>query len=439
MGARLLRGGNVFRTARSAAPYVPAAAAAAHLMYSAGTKRSRADVLDDFSLPSTMKRRKVPRKGFPMTAGRPYRRPMKKKRMYKRKLYRKKKQKGPSKYIKIKKDTALQASFNNPKCGWIGCQANGGYTNFVESFCAAVCRALLARGGCQVKSFDDIIGGGRINGSAATNAHELTLTFKKVNTESGAIEYTNVANAILHNSSFADVLNLIRPDVQAKLYDGQSLDSATLKNTVTGAFVYQDIELNASTIEMYVTTVLHVQNQTLADSNGANEDVANALNIHAQPIQGKVYKFKHASAIIRPEVGLTTNPFQDEVQTSGLSLNTFAEDVLQHPPRGKSVFENCVSESPIKFAPGQSIKHVMVLRYKGSIGKFCDLIMRRSNVSGNPQRAWGATDLLCVERVVRSGNVAVEVAINAERHFSSHCQLKTMRSAIIEYERNVTV
>lgn len=391
----------------------------------------------------------------------PYRRvtrpgPSKKKKAFKRgyvvpyggrRFPKPRKNRRPSKYVKYKIDTTGQLTAAN--CGWIGIQANGGYDNYLYAAAMSIARAICSRIDFHPSSVDEAF---ICAGAGTGETIDFMYHFKERDPGTGDVttEYVTKVYTV-GTSKFSNVFVDLQTEIRDNLEYGRTLDFVQIsKNPGTGGeTVHQHVtsfDLSKAVLEIYVTSITHMQNQSKAPTTGTagHEDVANRLNIHSQPLQGKLYKFRNAAAVVRPEVGLTSSVFGDEIDVDGIHTATFTTGtparVLAHPPNAKNVFENCYGSTNVRFTPGENKRHVQKLNFKGTISSFCDLLMgRRGDPLGNTgrrQRAWGKVDWFCIERAIRHNDADMEIAINCERHYSAYCKLVPHSNNVIVYHDN---
>lgn len=359
-----------------------------------------------------------------------------------RKFRRVKRAAKPSKYIKTKKDVKGQiTSASAEESAWFGVQAHGGIDEYVRSIAYALTRAICAKGQFYPDNFDDVLS---FVGQTETDSHSLELVFRGVNPSNGDIEETTVSSPITSTTTFNTLVRTggssVAGLIYAQLKQGKSPHFASLKNTTRGTFVFRNLEISSAYIEIYTTVVTHLQNQTLAPGDGIGADTADAHNIHAQPLHGKLYSFNNAAAIARPELDLDPSKFQDEVLYDGIEKITDFTSMptaFKHPQKAAALFLNCTGEVSVSLQPGQSKKHVQTLKFSGRLDKLIDLLSRRNNDTGSPTsqrfRAWGKVNWFCFERAIRHGTTTMEIAYNVEQHFASNCVIKPTRRPLTQY------
>lgn len=339
-----------------------------------------------------------------------------------------------TKYIKFKKDTSFQVTATN--CGWIGIHGNGGFNEFVEAACAGIVRAILAECKFYPNSLDTQI---YLPGSADTDTIEFITSYRGVNPNNGTVStYTDTHSFVQGSQTFSQLVSDYNDTVQSQMVVGLYPDVVTVRNTTKNMHLARQLEIGKAWIEVNCINIVHLQNQTLASQSGTEQDIASALNIHSQPLTGKMYMFNHASAAVKPEVNLSTSIFEDQVIANGVwsaneTTTGFAgNDRLLHPPQAKNVFENCKAVTNIQFQPGETKKQQFSLSFKGQARKLFDLLLRKHNAAMK-SFTWGKQLVFCVERTVRHGVTNMEIGVNAERHISSYCKIKHHRAGITDY------
>lgn len=348
-----------------------------------------------------------------------------------RKLKRPKRQ---SKFLKYKKDTSLQVTDAN--CGWVGIHGNGGYTDFVEVAAASMLRAIFAHCKWHPNSMDSPV---YLPMSADTDSIEFITSYRGVTPSTGDVVGQTDTYTFAQGTTFQNVVNDFKATVLTQLGLGRVPDVVTVRNSTKNQILARQVELGQSYIEIHVTTIAHMQNQTLAAQTGADHDVANAMNIHAQPLSGKMYYFNNAAAIVKPEVNIDPSIFQDEDIAHGVWAKPASDapfngsDRLLHPPNARTVFDNCKAASSISFAPGEVKKQKLVLSFKGTIAHLFNKLNFRNGIYNMNQYAWGKQIVVCVERTVRHATTNMELALNVERHFSAYVRLKHHRAGITKY------
>jgi hypothetical protein len=350
-----------------------------------------------------------------------------------RKLKRPKRE---SKFLKFKKDTSVQV--NDDNCVWVGLQGNGGFDDFTECATAALLRAIFAVCKWHPNSMDSPV---YLPMSADTDSIDVIMSYRGVRGTDGDVSYDTDTHTFTQGDTFQSIVTAYAANIRTKLSSGLLPDVVTVKNTTKNQVIARQIDVGQSFIEIHVTTIAHIQNQTLAASTGgAGSDQANALNIHSQPLSGKMYYFENATPVVKPEVNVDPSVFQDQIvphgvwtQSSGASpFND--NDRLMHPPHARSVFDNCKATTNITFAPGEVKKQKLVLSFKGTISKLFDKLMRRNGNFPMTQHTWGKQIVLCVERTVRHHTQSLELALNVERHLSAYVRVKHHRAGLTKYD-----
>lgn len=348
-----------------------------------------------------------------------------------RKLKRPKRE---SKFLKFKKDTSVQVTDAN--CGWVGLHGNGGLDDFTETAAAAMLRAIFAHCKWHPNSLDSPV---YLPMSADTDSMELITSYRGVRPDDGVISTDTDTYVFTQGTSFQTIVNDFKATIRSQMQVGRVPDVVTVRNSTKNQHLARQIDIGQSYIEIHVITIAHIQNQTLAAQTGTDHDVANAMNIHAQPLSGKMFYFNNAAAIVKPEVNLDPSAFQDEnvahgVWTQGASSAPFSGNSrLIHPPHARTVFDNCKASTNISFAPGEVKKQKLILSFKGTVAHLFNKINRRNAAFPFNQYSWGKQLVICVERTVRHNTVNMELALNVERHFSAYVRIKHHRAGLTNY------
>lgn len=151
--------------------------------------------------------------------------------------------------------------------------------------------------------------------------------------------------------------------------------------------ILNDISAGRNLMQISVQTCLKLQNTTVADHVGADQDGANALSIHRNPIDGYIYHFRNRVPVFKMQYlmskGNTAEQKLAKLQwlqnddPSGMMIAPLsdlpAQSEFLHPPTAPSViFKNTAGKERISIQPGRQKKIYMSEHYEGSINSLIE-------------------------------------------------------------------
>ena len=346
---------------------------------------------------------------------------------------------GVSKYFKHKADR--RGSVTGSESVWLNVQGNAGYKEYLAAFADAFVRAVLARVQCHPSDVGENLSIGNVPN---TSEVRIYVYYKGVRPDTGD-HSTDVTDAVIiqhpnftPSRTFEAVSDNMRNNLLAKIDDGYFPHEYSVYDETLGSYIIPVTGMDTSKVEMYVTSIITIQNQTLA-SGGT--DTHDRLNIEAQSLKGKLYSFNNAAAEIREDLHANEavfDKFHDELVDGGVQdfnvSNTTDHEALRHPMRPAVLFNNCRGVSDISLGPGAVKRQVLTLKYSGTLLGLWNKLLHRNSTTYQRRRAWGKALWFCFERTIRNGAVSATIAYNVEQHISSYVQLRNKRKALVRYD-----
>lgn len=221
-------------------------------------------------------------------------------------------------------------------------------------------------------------------------------------------------------------------------------DPAVLGNNIHE--IYRDTQFGKSVLHMSISGVHKFQNITPAD-HGTTDDGYNANAIDANPLQGKVYTFRHLAPLWNKGwLGDQTQPIQQECNqfsgrpynrtewdykmlsgpadsaSAGIDMPNINEFKLP-PSRPRSIFSNVKTCDPVSIPPGGFKSFKTKFSFTGSISRFArDVTQQTGIVDGIfPQNSTGKfptigdSFLMCLTPAMTSANESVNLAFDYEK------------------------
>lgn len=163
--------------------------------------------------------------------------------------------------------------------------------------------------------------------------------------------------------------------------------------------VLNDINAGRNIIEFSALAQMKLQNTMLADSTATGEDSGDrcsALNIHRNPLDGLVYKFKNGvpkfkqgyflSKTALQQTALRNLMWQYQTPLSGVyevDLGQHGPEFVAPPPSPTTIFSNSAGKTSCAINPGAHKTFSMKEFYSGPINSFLDRYYPTTHVNDN--------------------------------------------------------
>lgn len=355
------------------------------------------------------------------------------------------------KSVVLQKDQVGQLTCDSSQAqyaGWMGFQHHDSYDALIRAACEGLTQAILA----VLKVYptgqnEQFV----IEGFRSGDTPTLKIDYQSIDNTTG-VDSTRTHSISLvpggNADTFLKLVNFMQVDFKTNVEEGYFPLKFHLEGSQLGhptLYMHRDVELSNALFSVYVTQRIDLQNQSKAATTGTagHEDVASRLNIHSQPVRGKMYIFKSAKADVHDNVHeehAYLDAFEDTLLDNGVGqykgLKVFAADaanhLIAHPPKGRNIFKNVDKETSVTLGPGEVKKHYTTFKYSGTLKTFCGKIfaqninIRNTHYSG-VRRPMGGVTWFCFERAIKHGDSDLEIAFNREIKIMSFCKLRHQR------------
>lgn len=209
--------------------------------------------------------------------------------------------------------------------------------------------------------------------------------------------------------------------------------------------IIYDPQAGRHVFNFFVSSKLKIQNTTDADG-GAGGDLHSKDNIHANPLDGLVYKFRNrvpefAPSFISSLPTTITNQMNNMEDTLTnyvpgiIKVDLAAQhDVFKVPPSAPyTIFKNSAGRSKILIKPGQHRLLQMTEKFEGSINSFAKKYVPTDAVPGRRIiPPGGSAMLIALKPTFRTGtNEDLEIQIECERYFQGTLKRKQLSTVPI--------
>lgn len=237
---------------------------------------------------------------------------------------------------------------------------------------------------------------------------------------------------------FIHIENFIR-NSNVNLPHSLCLYSSDRNGVATNWRLLAQMNLRNTKVEVTTTSVLTLQNRTAGEK--ANEGDLSLDRVDNQPLQGKIYEFKHADPRLRHQTvggsGLS-QPAEERLcraAINGLDLIRSGQIEVagsgidyQEPPPAK-VFSNCNGVANVRLEPGSMKKTTLNHQYKGYLPTLMNNLKCNTFAGLYNQGVPGKCQLIAVEEVLRTASTN-PIFINYERaiYVGAYCYEKKRKA-----------
>lgn len=330
--------------------------------------------------------------------------------------------------------------FTAPSTGWIGFQHHDSYDAMLRAACEGLAQAILAVLKVYPDGQDEAI---VIDGLRSFDTPTLKIDYQNVALGNGAdSERTDSISMVGGGNAdtFKKLVDFMLVDFKTNVEDGFyplkfSLELSQANEPTV--YLHRDVDISNAAFYLCVKQRVDLQNQSKAATSGTagHEDVANRLNIHSQPLKGKMYSFKHSRADVHDNVHKehayldffeTTQPTFNGI--NGISGGSVASSshLIAHPPVGRQVFKNLDKEGHVSLAPGEVKKHYTTFKFSGTLKTFISKLTSNATVSIE-RKPFGGITWFCLERAIKHGDTEAEVAFNRQLKIYSYVKIRHQR------------
>jgi len=191
--------------------------------------------------------------------------------------------------------------------------------------------------------------------------------------------------------------------------------------------------LGESTITMTASTVMRIQNTTMADSG-----TGSTARYDTNPLKGKLYKTRGFVPYVRPSVTHNNSSLTafHESPEHGINhaITVGDSSFMNHPPVGTSFFRYCTGSRIVKMQSGSIMPVRSYFKTKMTVlNYFKKISVSGANWNSHPNM-FGSCTTLALEQSMRSENdESVTVGINREITMKAHVRLRTKVPTIHSY------
>ena len=332
----------------------------------------------------------------------------------------------------IKNHAEIYGTCETKNAVYHGFNTCGGRPNVFKQYAEQLLKSIMLEQGISLNNRDSEIYWGN-----AGNMEKIELKFSRVDLAGSitnsfiniplgtATSYANFDSTVglMMNAFMSAALQQDRDGfVGWALFEFQG-DSSTSRP------IKRNYNCSDAHFELHVKSTFKVQNQTQSDPDSAGARSGSTDVIDANPLEGKVYRFKSGFPKVRQQfltAGWELDDFQGDIQANGLCLapadtGTVYDtgNPLFSPFMGNTMFSNCVAQGKITLQPGKYKSSIHTYTFSGSVRSFI-----KAAISSDQSRfTMGDTILYGMEPAMRtSDNELVKIAYNLE--YDSKSSLK---------------
>jgi hypothetical protein len=303
---------------------------------------------------------------------------------------------------KAKKNSALKKNLSvryethgliqRDDVSYFGFQSTGGLDELFEVACETVMRSLLRRFKIQIRSVDE-----QLNvGQSVPAVDRFKVFLRKRNYSDGTDGGDQEVDVDLNPSGgtyktvVATFANNMRTAVNAGYFPYYMLAVNKFGHAAGNINeVMRDTKFGQAKVSLSTSITAKLRNITPNDGDGTDR-----FALDTNPLQGRLYKFAGDVPRVRESVyetfPTTFAKFHDRQATSGIVWGPQrgsgtghtgnpdaaadimgAGKILSAPPvNGKAIWSNCVSSTPVAFAPGAKAIHKLKFTFNGTFVKF---------------------------------------------------------------------
>jgi hypothetical protein len=337
--------------------------------------------------------------------------------------------------------------------GWIGFQHHDSYDALIRAAVEGLAQAILA----VMKIYPDgqtdpfVIDGVRLGDTPI-----LKIKWQNVDPNSGDLINVDQSISLVSGGNadtFIKLCNFMQVDFKTNVEAGVYPTSFDLTCSQVGeptVYLHRDVDISNATMRLLITQRVDLQNQSKAATTGTagHEDVASRLNIHSQPLRGKMYVFKHAKADVHDNLHKEhgyLDFFEDTLLDNGVGqykglktvpvippVGGYSHYLINHPPPGRNIFKNLVSEGNVTLGAGEVKKFTTTFKFKGTLRTFVQKLNTIPRLVNNTywngsRKPFGGITWFCIERSIKHGDADMEVAFNREIKVYSYVQIRHQR------------
>ena len=295
-----------------------------------------------------------------------------------------------------------------------------------------------------------------IDGVRLGDTPTLTIKWQSVNPNDGQSDTRNQTCSMVSGGNadtFLSLCNFIDGAFLENIRDGFypiSFDVTCTQVGETTMYLHRDVDISNAMLYLSIYQRLDLQNQSKAATTGTagHEDVASRLNIHSQPLKGKMYVFNNAKADVHDNVHKEHDYldfFEDTLLDNGVGqykglkmkpvgqlVNGKVTHLINHPPAARQLFKNVVKEGTITLGAGDTKKYTTTFKYSGTLRNFCAKVYSHAyfgsgNFYAGVRKPYGAVTWFCFERQLKHGDADMEVAFNRKITTKSYVKLRHQR------------
>lgn len=259
---------------------------------------------------------------------------------------------------------------------YMGFQHHGGRDNLIQVVVDSMLRKYLDKVKINIDNPDVVLPVAASVPSASRMQLIYQATDYTTGVLAGGILGTNVDLTLV---TYKALVDLVMTEIRSQYNTDRRVPVQMNVYNSSNDIVYKDRRLSDAIVNPVVTMKLNMRNITPNDTQGDNDRFA----LDTNPIQGKMYTFNGDIPMVKNTLladavhSTAYAKFMDAFQEKGICGQSLANtdvifqanNVMNTPPAGSSIWTNCRKTLNVALAPGGAAGHVMRFSYKGTFKK----------------------------------------------------------------------
>lgn len=268
---------------------------------------------------------------------------------------------------------------------YFGFQATAGMNELFKIAADALLRAVMKKHSISIRRTDEpprII-------SSVPNMNQLKFYYRRTKYQDGTDDIVDIPGADMllgSGGTYESFVTALATELETNVRNGAFVYYYVTKNS-SGGVVRESWKVGDAKVNISVKRNIKLRNITKADGGSGDTNV-----LDTNPIQGRLYKFRHDVPRVTPSLYSTDRDsfakFHDRNCTAGVifgpqrnalgdNKGTYVEPsimaegkILSSPPPGGRVWDNLSSTKKVGLAPGQAATHKMAFKFAGTLRQF---------------------------------------------------------------------
>ena len=268
---------------------------------------------------------------------------------------------------------------------YFGFQATAGMNELFKAAADALLRAVLKKHHISVRRTDEAP---RVL-TSVPNMNKIQFFYRRTKYQDGTDDTNNINGGIMNLSgggTYGSYVSTLATQLETQARNGAFVYQLKALNN-DGGVVTESWKIGDAKLNLSVKRAIKLRNITKADGGSGHDTV-----LDTNPIQGRLYKFRHDVPRVAPVIYTTARDdfakfhdrnctagviFGPQRKASGDNKGTYVEPsimavgkILSSPPPGGRVWDNLSSSKKIGLAPGQAATHKMAFKFSGTVRQF---------------------------------------------------------------------